>query len=216
MTMPAELPPFDPAAAHPPLVAILRGLPPADAAAIGLALYEAGFRLLEVPLNRPGALDAIAALVAALPCDAWIGAGTVLQPEQVGAVAGAGGRLVISPNCDPAVIAATRSRGLWSLPGVATPSEAFAALQAGAHALKAFPAEAIPPAVLKAWRAVLPMSVPVYPVGGIVPANMVAYRLAGASGFGLGGALYQPGDAAAAVSARAQAYVAAWAVADRD
>ncbi|WP_374338993.1 2-dehydro-3-deoxy-6-phosphogalactonate aldolase [Leeia sp.] len=193
-----------------PLIAILRGLPPEAAREVGLHLYEAGFRLIEVPLNRPGALEAIVQLTRSLPEDAWIGAGTVLSAEAVAQVADAGGKMVISPDSNPAVIAAARARKLWSLPGVATPTEAFAALRSGAHGLKAFPAEAIPPAVLKAWRAVIPPDIPIFPVGGITPGNMAAYITAGASGFGLGGGLYTPGISIEALKARATAYVQAW------
>lgn len=203
--------PFATGSSHPPLVAILRGLAPELAPQTGRVLYDAGFRMLEVPLNRPGALDSIAALVDALPDDAWIGAGTVLTCDAVADVAAAGGRLVISPDCNPEVIRATRARDLWSLPGVATPSEAFAALRAGAHALKAFPAEALPPAVIKAWRAVVPQAVPLFPVGGITPERMGEYLAAGASGFGLGSPLYTPERPLDDLQQRTTRFVAAWA-----
>ena len=149
-----------------PLIAILRGLVPGQSEIVGRALFDAGFRVLEVPLNRPGALDCIARLRGALPAEALIGAGTVLSAAAVADVAAAGGQMIISPDGNPDVIHATRERGLWSLPGVATPTEAFTALRHGAHAIKAFPAESIPPAAIKAWRAVLPVDVPLIPVGG--------------------------------------------------
>lgn len=192
-----------------PLVAILRGLPTADAVAIGQALAAHGWRLIEVPLNSPGPLASIAALRAALP-DVLIGAGTVLTTAQVREVHAAGGQLIVSPNFDPEVVRAAVQLGLVCLPGVATPSEAFAALAAGAHGLKMFPAEMLPPPVVKAWRAVLPREVALLPVGGITPDNLGAFRAAGANGFGLGSALYRPGDDAAAVGAAARRFVDAW------
>jgi 2-dehydro-3-deoxyphosphogalactonate aldolase len=201
--------------AHPPLVAILRGLQADEAPAIGSALYDAGFRLLEVPLNRPGALAALRALRGALPADAHLGAGTVLTLEHVTELAEAGGTLAISPHFDAAVVQASVARGLWSMPGVATPSEAFAALRAGAHALKAFPNDAVPPSALKAWRSVLPHT-PIFPVGGVGLHNLAEYRAAGASGAGLGSALYRPGDAPALVGERARALVQAWAAGTPD
>lgn len=192
-----------------PLVAILRGLAPGEAAAIGEALVESGIGIIEVPLNSPEPLASIRRLSAALAGRALVGAGTVLTPEEVARVADAGGQIVVSPNCDPAVIAATVTAGLVSAPGYFTPSEAFTALAAGAHALKLFPAEAAGPAVVKAQRAVLPQDVPLIVVGGVTPEAIPAYRQAGASGFGLGSGLYRPGDTAEAVAARARAYVAA-------
>lgn len=193
-----------------PLVAILRGLTPAEAPAIGAALVEAGFRILEVPLNSPRPLESIALLAGAFGGQCLVGAGTVLAPAQVAEVAAAGGRLVVMPHSDPAVIRAARDAGLRCAPGVATPTEAFAALQAGADALKLFPAEQLPPAVLKAWRSVLPAGTPLLPVGGITPERMAAYRDAGAAGFGIGSALYAPGVSAAEVARRAAAFVDAW------
>jgi 2-dehydro-3-deoxyphosphogalactonate aldolase len=192
-----------------PLVAILRGLTPAEAPAIGDALHGAGFRLIEVPLNSPDPLASIRLLADRLP-DCLIGAGTVLSADEVRAVAKAGGRLIVSPNFHPEVVAEALACGLPAVPGVATPSEAFAALAAGAAALKAFPAEGLPPAVIRAWRAVIPPEVAILPVGGIVAESMPAYRAAGASGFGLGSALYRPGDDAAAVGARAARFAQAW------
>ena len=158
-----------------PLVAILRGIKPSEAEAVGAVLVDAGFTLIEVPLNSPEPLKSIAKLSAAFGDRALIGAGTVTTPDEVTAVKLAGGRLIVSPHCDPAVIERAKTLGLACVPGVATPSEAFAALKAGADALKAFPAEAIPPAVLKAWLAVLPPGTRIVPVGGIDADNMGAY-----------------------------------------
>lgn len=192
-----------------PLVAILRGLDPRFAAAIGDALHQAGFRLIEVPLNSPEPLASIRLLANRFP-DCVVGAGTVLRAAEVRLVREAGGRLIVSPNFDPEVLREAVALGLPAIPGVATPSEAFAALAAGAAALKAFPAEGIPPEVLKAWRAVIPAATAILPVGGIVPEKMAPYLAAGASGFGLGSALYRPGDDARAVGERAQGFVTAW------
>ncbi|HEY4068506.1 MAG TPA: 2-dehydro-3-deoxy-6-phosphogalactonate aldolase [Burkholderiaceae bacterium] len=194
-----------------PLVAILRGIKPDEAVGIGRALLDADWPLIEVPLNSPQPLASIEAMSASLP-DALVGAGTVLTAAQVRDVHAAGGRLIVSPNFDPEVVRAAVKLGLVSLPGVATVSEAFAALAAGAHALKMFPAEAMPPAVVKAWRAVLAPAIMLLPVGGITPDTMAAFRAAGASGFGLGSALYKPGQDAAAVAAQARAFIAAWRV----
>jgi 2-dehydro-3-deoxyphosphogalactonate aldolase len=191
-----------------PLVAILRGLTPAEAPAIGAALVDSGFRLIEVPLNSPQPLDSIALLARQCP-QALVGAGTVLTPQQVRDVHAAGGELIVSPHFDAAVVREAVALGLACLPGVATPTEAFAALAAGAHGLKLFPAELITPAVLKALCAVLPRGVPLLPVGGISPANMAIYRAAGATGFGIGSALYAPGKAAETVRATARQFVAA-------
>jgi len=191
-----------------PLVAILRGLTPEEAPAIGQALVDSGFALIEVPLNSPRPLDSIAALAAQHP-NHLIGAGTVLSAAQVREVQAAGGRIIISPHFDPAVVHEAMRLGLACVPGVATPSEAFAALNAGAHALKLFPAELITPPVLKAMRAVLPADVPLLPVGGITPDNMGSYLNAGANGFGLGSALYKPGQSAQEVSTAAQRFVKA-------
>ena len=192
-----------------PLVAILRGLPSTDAAAIGGALDSAGFSIIEVPLNSPQPLASIATLAAQLP-NALIGAGTALTPAQVEEVHAAGGQLIVSPNADADVIRAAVRLGMVCLPGVMTPTEAFAALAAGASGIKIFPAELVPPAGVKALRAVLSADTLVLPVGGITPEAMAAYRAAGANGFGLGSALYKPGDNAATVAAAARRYVAAW------
>ena len=201
---------FAAALARLPLVAILRGLPPDDALAVGTALVEAGWPLLEVPLNSPQPLRSIATLAKAFP-QALIGAGTVLTVDDVRAVHGAGGQLIIAPNFNPAVVREAVKLGLPCVPGVATASEAFAALAEGAAALKLFPAEMIPPAAVKALRAVLPPAAALLPVGGIAPETMAAYRAAGATGFGIGSALYRPGDSPAIVSANARRFGDAWA-----
>ena len=192
-----------------PLVAILRGLMPAQAPAIGQALTSAGFVLLEVPLNSPQPLDSIATLAAQHP-DLLIGAGTVMHAADVRNVHAAGGRLIISPHFDLEVVNEALRLDLACMPGVATPSEAFAALKAGAHALKLFPAEMIAPNVVKAMRAVLPARVPLLPVGGIAPGNMDAYKTAGASGFGIGSSLYKPGQSVAQTMAAAQNFIESW------
>ena len=194
-----------------PLIAILRGVRPDEAVAIGQALVDAGFRAIEVPLNSPSPLESIAALAETFGERALIGAGTVLNPADVERIAGAGGRLVVMPHGDAAIVRAAKARGLLCVPGVATPTEAFGALAAGADALKLFPAEALPPAAVKAWRAVLPREVWLLPVGGITPERMAPYLGAGANGFGLGSALYQPGLAVAEVAARAKAFATAYA-----
>jgi 2-dehydro-3-deoxyphosphogalactonate aldolase len=192
-----------------PLVAILRGITPDEAESVGAALIAAGVRIIEVPLNSPEPLESIARLSRRFGEEALIGAGTVLDPADVARVADAGGRLMVSPGSDPAVIAATRAAGMVSAPGFFTPSEAFAALRAGANALKLFPAEAASPAVVKALRAVLPKDVPLLVVGGVTPEKVRAYLDAGADGFGLGGALYSPGTSAEEVGRRATAFVEA-------
>jgi 2-dehydro-3-deoxyphosphogalactonate aldolase len=194
-----------------PMVAILRGLDTASALAIGKALYASGFRTLEVPLNRPGALECIAILADGLPPDAIVGGGTMMSVADVDAVAAAGGRLMVSPHCAPPVIAHAVAKGMLTAPGVATPTEAFAALNAGAHALKVFPSEMVGYGGLKALKSVLPAPTDVWPVGGITPDNIGPWVKAGATGFGIGSQLYAPGSSAGEVSARAQAYMAAWA-----
>jgi 2-dehydro-3-deoxyphosphogalactonate aldolase len=193
-----------------PLVAILRGLTPAEAIPVGRALVEAGFRMLEVPLNSPQPLDSIARLAEALGDDILVGAGTVMSTADVEAIAAAGGRLIVMPHADTAVVRAAKAAGLLCVPGVATPTEAFAALAAGADGLKLFPAEQASPAVLKAWRAVLPREVPVLPVGGITPDNMAPWVAAGARGFGIGSALYAPGRSLDDTTQRARAFAQAW------
>lgn len=193
-----------------PLVAILRGLQPERAADVARVLFDAGFRALEVPLNRPGAIAAIARLVPLAPADAWIGAGTVLETAQVDAVGDTGATLIVSPHFDAAVVHRARERGMRSVPGVFTASEAFAAWRAGAHALKIFPAEAMTHAGLTGLTTVLPPELPLWPVGGIVPDNIAAWRRAGATGFGLGGGLFKPEMTTLEIASRARAYVDAW------
>ena len=192
-----------------PLIAILRGLTPAEAAAIGQALVDSGLAIIEVPLNSPEPFKSIAALTQQFP-QTLIGAGTVLNAQQVKDVHAAGGRLVVAPNFNPAVVAQALALNMVVLPGVATPTEAFAALDAGAHGLKLFPAEMISPATVKAMRAVLPKAAALMPVGGITPDNMAVYRAAGATGFGLGSALYAPGRSAELVQEKAAAFVRTW------
>ncbi|MDK4198702.1 2-dehydro-3-deoxy-6-phosphogalactonate aldolase [Pseudomonas sp. HR1] len=194
-----------------PLIAILRGVTPDEIVPVGRALYDAGFRVIEIPLNSPQPYESIRRLTAELGESCLIGAGTVLTEAQVAEVDAAGGRLIVSPNANLAVIRASKAAGLVSAPGVATPSEGFAALDAGADSLKLFPAEQLGPAVVKAWRAVFPKELALLPVGGITPDNMGPYVAAGANGFGLGSALYKPGLTAAQVSANAQAFAAGWA-----
>jgi 2-dehydro-3-deoxyphosphogalactonate aldolase len=200
---------FDAGFAACPLIAILRGVRPDEVEGIGEALVDAGFRLIEVPLNSPDPLESISRLAKRFAGRAVIGAGTVLRVADVDAVRSAGGTMIISPNANIQVIAASAAAGLVSLPGVATPTEAFAAIEAGATALKLFPAEASSPTVLKAMRAVLPKDMRLLPVGGIAPDNMGPWRAAGAEGFGLGSALYKVGLDAEAVGANARAFVAA-------
>lgn len=194
-----------------PLVAILRGLKPENAEGVGYALVEAGFRVIEVPLNSPEPFRSIETLSRAMPADVLIGAGTVLDPADVDRVRDAGGHLVVMPHGDVEVIRRAKALELVCTPGVATPTEGFAALKAGADALKLFPAEAIPPHVVKAWRAVLPKDTLVVPVGGIRPESMKSYIDAGADGFGLGSALFTPQMQTADVGRNARAFADAWA-----
>lgn len=201
---------LDVAMNHLPLVAILRGVQPEDVVTIGAALVAAGFRIIEVPLNSPDPFTSIERLAAQFGASCVIGAGTVLDPTAVARLEAAGGELVVMPHGDPAVITAAKAMGLACVPGVATPTEAFAALAAGADALKLFPAEILPPAAVKAMLAVLPPGTRLLPVGGIEPASLAAYVAAGASGFGLGSALFKPGMSPAEVSRRATAFVEAW------
>jgi 2-dehydro-3-deoxyphosphogalactonate aldolase len=193
-----------------PLIAILRGVKQNEVIAIADALLSHGFTVIEVPLNSPEPLASIEALARHVGTRALIGAGTVLGEAQVRQVADAGGRLIVMPHADVAVIRAAKVAKLVCLPGVATPTEAFAALAAGADGLKLFPAEAIPPATVKAWRAVLPAATRLYPVGGIQPQTLRAYLDVGVTGFGLGSALYKPGDSAAQVDAQAARFAGAW------
>ena len=180
------------------LVAILRGLTPAEALPVGDVLWQAGFRIIEVPLNSPSPLESIHILRQSLP-HALVGAGTVMSVADVHAVHGAGGQLIVSPNCNVDVIRAAVGLGMVCLPGVVTPTEAFAALDAGAQGLKFFPADLVPPSAVKAMRAVLPADCLLIPVGGITPTNMPAYLQAGASGFGMGSNLYTAGKALEAI-----------------
>jgi 2-dehydro-3-deoxyphosphogalactonate aldolase len=205
MTMPQD---FEGAFARFPLVAILRGIRPDEVEAVGDVLVQAGFTLIEVPLNSPEPLVSIERLAKRLEGRAVVGAGTVLTNANVADVAAAGGRMIVSPNCNTDVIAASVAAGLASLPGCFTATEAFAALQAGAHALKFFPAEAMSPAVVKALAAVLPPAVPKLVVGGITPDGMQPWIAAGAVGFGLGSALYRVGDTPDRVGANARAFAA--------
>ena len=191
-----------------PLVAILRGIRPEEAQGAGAALVAGGWRMIEVPLNSPDPLASIRTLAAAFP-GALVGAGTVLQPQQVGEVHAAGGRMIVAPNFHPAVVHEAVRLGMVCLPGVFTATEAFAALEAGATALKLFPAEMISPAAVKALRAVLPREALLLPVGGIAIGNMSAYRAAGANGFGIGSALYQPELDPAELERRARDFAAA-------
>ncbi|MCV2445933.1 2-dehydro-3-deoxy-6-phosphogalactonate aldolase [Paracoccus sp. DMF] len=192
-----------------PIIAILRGLTPPEALPVARALIESGITRIEVPLNSPDPLENIRLMAAAFGGQATLGAGTVLTPEQVGRVADAGGRMIVSPNADPAVIRETRARGLESWPGVFTATECFAAIAAGATGLKLFPADQAGPAALKALRAVLPPEIPVYAVGGAGPQNFAEWHAAGAQGFGIGTALYKPGDAPETVATRAREIIAA-------
>jgi 2-dehydro-3-deoxyphosphogalactonate aldolase len=192
-----------------PLIAILRGLAPEQAAAVGERLLSSGLGVLEVPLNRPDAEDSLRALVQHVGDRALIGAGTVLSPEQVRRVAAAGGRFVVMPHGDPRVIEACRAEGLPCIPGVATPTEAFAALAAGAAGLKLFPAQSLPPEVVAAWRAVLPADTWLIMVGGITPASLRPYRAAGARGFGVGSEVYRAGLSLDAIEQAARAFVGA-------
>lgn len=191
-----------------PLVAIIRGVRPDEAEAIGGAVHEAGIRIIEVPLNSPDPIESIRRLAAKFGETMLVGAGTVLEPERVAEVGAAGGRLIVAPNTNVEVIEETIAAGMVSCPGFFTPSDAFDALEAGATALKLFPAEAASPPVLKSQRAVIPKDVPILVVGGIRPDGMRPWLDAGADGFGLGGGLYQPGQSAAATADKARAYVA--------
>ena len=191
-----------------PLIAIVRGLTPADAEAVGDAVQEGGIRIIEVPLNSPEPLRSIELLARRFGDSMLVGAGTVLDRAQVAQVRDAGGRIIVSPDTNADVISASAEAGLVSTPGYFTPSEAFAAIRAGATGLKLFPAEGASPGVLKAQLAVIPRGVPVMAVGGISPDNMRPWLDAGASGFGLGSGLYKPGQSAAETLEKARAYVA--------
>ena len=192
-----------------PLVAIIRGVTPSEAKDIAGALFDAGIRIIEVPLNSPQPFDSIRIIADAFGDRALVGAGTVLDPAGVAQVKEAGGRLIVSPNTNTGVIEATVAAGLVSSPGYFTPSEAFAAIQAGSHSIKLFPAEAASPAAVKAQKAVLPKDIPLIVVGGVTPQSIPEWRDAGAGGFGLGGGLYKPGQDAQRTLAKARDYVAA-------
>jgi 2-dehydro-3-deoxyphosphogalactonate aldolase len=193
-----------------PLIAILRGVKPDEAEAIAAVTVEAGFGAIEVPLNSPEPLASVARLARRFGERILVGAGTVLEPHEVDDVAKAGGTLVVAPNADRAVIERAAKLRLVALPGVATMTEAFEALKAGASGLKLFPGEAIPPEVVRAWRSVLPKETQLYPVGGVTPERIGPYRRAGADGFGIGSALYKSGASVDEVAHAAQAFVKAW------
>lgn len=201
---------FSAAIAKLPLVAVLRGIKPEEAEKIGQVLYEAGFRLIEVPLNSQDPFSSVANFRRSLPRDALVGAGTVLSAEQVSQLKLSGGEMVFMPHSDLNVVRAAKAAGMLCVPGVATPTEAFAALAAGADGLKLFPGEMITPKVLKAIRVVLPKGTLLLPFGGITPDTMKPYVEAGAGAFGLGSALYSPGMSCEEVTVRAKAFAEAW------
>lgn len=193
-----------------PLVAILRGIQPDEALDVGQALIDCGFKIIEVPMNSPEPLESIRRLSSAFGGECLIGAGTVLQPEWVPQIAAHGGKLIVMPHADSNVITAAKRQRMHCIPGAATPTEAFSAIRAGADAVKLFPAEQLGPAVLKAWRAVISRDIALLPVGGITPESMASYIDAGASGFGLGSALYVPRRDLADIRRRARAFAEAW------
>lgn len=195
---------------QPPLVAILRGLTPAEAPAVAEALFRSGLRLLEVPLNRPGALECIRIIDGMRPADALVGGGTILSVQEVESVYEHGGRVVIAPNFNPDVVRRAKELGMLAMPGVATPTEALAALAAGADAVKWFPAEALGPLGLRSVKTILPPQARVWPVGGVSAGNLGDWRRAGADGVGIGGRLYEPGLPPAELEGRARELLAAW------
>ncbi len=195
---------------EPPLIAILRGITPEEAISVGEVLVAAGFRSMEVPLNSPRAFESIALLQQTFGSEVLVGAGTVLTPADVDAVAAAGGKIIVSPDTRPDVIRATKRRGLLSLPAFLTPGEAFAAIEAGADGLKLFPAEVAGPALLKAVRTVLPVGTSIFPSGGVSEPNLRDWMLAGAAGFGLGSNLYTPGRSPTEVAERARSLIRTW------
>ncbi len=192
-----------------PLIAILRGIEPTEVLDVGQALYDAGIRVIEVPLNSPQPLESIEILAGQFGGNALVGAGTVMTPDDVIEIRDAGGELIVMPHSESEVIDEAKAEGLICLPGVATPTEGFAALARGADGLKMFPGEAMPPKIIKAWRAVFPQATKLMPVGGVSVDNIPDYLAAGASGFGIGTALYAPGRSASDVKDRAEALVAA-------
>jgi 2-dehydro-3-deoxyphosphogalactonate aldolase len=192
------------------MIAILRGIQSHECVEIGLTLVNAGFRCIEVPMNSPDPIESISLLVQHLPKNCLIGAGTVMNEQQLDQIYQVGGRLVVMPHADVKLIDAAKQRGMICTPGVATLTEAFAALAHGADALKLFPAESVPPSVLRAWRSVLPSSTLCFPVGGVRPEGMAIYLDAGANGFGLGSNLYRAGDTPAQLKNHADAYVSTW------
>jgi len=195
---------------RPPLAAILRGLTPAEAPAVAETLFGCGFRILEVPLNRPGALECIEIIDGVKPPDALVGGGTVLRCEEVVAVYKHGGRVMIAPNFNAEVVRHAKSLGMFAIPGVATPTEALAALAAGADVVKWFPAEALGTAGLRSVKTILPEGARVWPVGGVSAGNLGDWVRAGADGFGIGGRLYEPGVQLAVLESRARELIAAW------
>ncbi len=207
---------FDTGMAALPLVAILRGIAPDEAEPVATALHDAGFRLIEVPLNSPQPFDSIARIRRLLPADTLVGAGTVRRLDDVQRLSDAGGEIVVMPHADTDIIRAAKAAGMLCVPGIATPTEAFAALDAGADALKLFPAEMMPPPAVKAIRAVLPATTRLLPVGGITPDNMAPYMQSGVNGFGLGSALYASKRPADDVGARARRFVISWRELARD
>ncbi|MDO6584729.1 2-dehydro-3-deoxy-6-phosphogalactonate aldolase [Salipiger sp. 1_MG-2023] len=202
---------LDAACAALPLVAILRGLTPPEAVPVAQVLFDAGFRLIEIPLNSPEPFDSIKAVRDALPPEALVGAGTVTTLADVDRLDAIGADLVVMPHADTAVIGAAATKGMICIPGIATPTEAYAALHAGARGLKVFPAELVGPAAIKAIRTILPAGTRLFPVGGITPGTMADFLPAGVAGFGLGSALYKPGDDVATVRSKAEGFVTAWA-----
>jgi len=200
---------LDDALSQCPLIAILRGIQPSEALSVGRVLFKAGFRVIEVPLNSPEPFKSIETLAGEFGGNALIGAGTVMTPDDVIEVRDAGGELIVMPHSDAEVIEESKAEGLFCLPGVATPTEGFAALTCGADGLKLFPGEAMPPKIVKAWRAVFPGTVKLMPVGGVSVENIPDYLAAGASGFGIGSALYAPGRSVDEIRAGAEAMVTA-------
>jgi 2-dehydro-3-deoxyphosphogalactonate aldolase len=195
------------------IVAILRGVSPDEVIEISQALYDNGVRVVEVPLNSPEPFKSIELLAKAYAGRMIVGAGTVLSVQDVNVLKASGGQISVSPDCNEAVIARAVEVGMVPLPGVFTPTEAFTAIRAGATHLKLFPAEAASPAVIKAWKAVLPKTVKIYAVGGVTPDNMGDWLAAGASGFGIGSSIYKPGMSSAQVGEAAGKLVSAWMVA---